>query len=96
MVIFSMISVHTEFGGKGIGTQLALKSEQLIKESRPDLKLLVGETTGGGSAKIFQRQGFNKLAETEYSSYKNSKGEETFTRVPNPPHRACIVWARPI
>ena len=96
MVIFSMISVHSEFGGKGIGTQLALKSEQLIKEARPDLKLLVGETTGGGSAKIFQRQGFEKLSETEYETYVNGKGEATFKRVPNPPHRACIVWARQI
>ena len=96
MVIFSMISVHEEFGGRGVGTQLALQSEQLIKEARPDLKLLVGETTGGGSAKIFHRQGFEKLSETEYETYVNGKGEPTFKAVPNPPHRACIVWARQI
>ena len=96
MVIFSMISVHQSYGGKGIGSKLALKSEELIKKSRPDLKLVVGETTGGGSAKIFQRQGFEKLSEIPYETYMDCQGVAKFKNVPNPPHRACIVWAKPI
>ena len=96
MVIFSMISVHQSYGGKGIGSKLALKSEELIKKSRPDLKIVVGETTGGGSAKIFQRQGFEKLSEIPYETYMDCQGVAKFKNVPNPPHRACIVWAKPI
>ena len=85
MVIFSMISVHQSYGGKGIGSKLALKSEELIKKSRPDLKLVVGETTGGGSAKIFQRQGFEKLSEIPYETYVDCQGVAKFKNVPNPP-----------
>ena len=96
MVIFSMISVHEDMGGKGVGTNLAVKSEEFLAQNRPDIKLIVGETTGGGSAKIFQRQGFQKLSEIEYDSYLNGTGEPIFRGIPNPPHRGCIVWAKPV
>ena len=96
MVIFSMISVHENLGGKGVGTQLALKSEEFLTLNRPDIKLNVGETTGGGSAKIFQRQGFRKLSEIGYDSYIDHQGVAIFRGIPNPPHRGCIVWAKSI
>ena len=93
MVIFSMISVHEDYGGRGIGSQLAQKSEEFLRAQRPDVKLISCETTGAGSAKIFQRQGFQKLSEVVYETYQNSQHETVFLGIPEP-HRACIVWAK--
>ena len=52
MFVFHMIAVDSEFGGRGIGTELVLRGME--HATRHGFQLLTGETTGIASAKIFQ------------------------------------------
>ena len=90
-----MISVHQDFGGRGIGRKLAQKSEEYIKEKHTDVGLISGETTGALSARIFEKQGFEKVTHIIYAEYEDHKGAPIFMGVPTP-HTACIVWAKSV
>ena len=52
MFVFHMIAVDSEFGGRGIGTQLVLRGVE--HATRHGFRVLTSETTGITSAKIFQ------------------------------------------
>ena len=52
MLVFHMIAVDSEFGGRGIGTELVLRGME--HATRRGFQVITGETTGIASAKIFQ------------------------------------------
>ena len=52
MFVFHMVAVDSEFGGRGIGTQLVLRG--IEHATRHGFRVLTAETTGLASAKIFQ------------------------------------------
>lgn len=95
MVVFNMISVHKDYGGKGIGRALALKSEEFLRMDINSFGLISAETTGALSAKVFKKQGFEQVTKIEYENYRNEKDKPVFQNI-QPPHTACIVWAKVI
>ena len=69
-----MISVHKDYGGKGIGRALAQKSEEFLRMDINSFGLISAETTGAFSAKAFKKQGFEQVTKIEYMNYRNEKG----------------------
>ena len=90
-----MISVHKDYGGKGIGRALAQKSEDFLKTEKKSIRLLSAETTGALSAKVFQKQGFEQMTKIDYEGYRNKNDKPIFQNIQSP-HTSCIVWAKVI
>ena len=88
-----MISVHKDYGGKGIGRALAQKSEDFLKSEKNSIRLISAETTGALSAKVFKKQGFEQITKIDYEGYRDEKDEPIFQNIKSP-HISCIVWAK--
>ena len=93
MVIFNMISVHKNFGGRGIGRKLVQISEEYLTSEHKQIRLLSAETTGALSAKVFRKQGFEEVTKIIYDEYRDQNDKPVFKNISHP-HTACIVWAK--
>ena len=93
MVIFNMISVHKDFGGRGIGRKLVQRSEDYLRTDQKQIRLLSAETTGALSAKVFGKQGFEQITKIIYDEYRDHNEKPVFKEI-NLPHTECIVWAK--
>ena len=91
MVAFFMISVHENYNGLEISSQLLQESEAFLRRRHPDIKLISCETSATESADMFQHLGFQKIKEVMYGSYPY----EPVSPVPNSQCN-CIVWAKPV
>ena len=88
-----MISVHKDFGGRGIGRKLLQRSEEYLRSDQKQIRLLSAETTGALSAKVFGKQGFEQITKIIYDEYRDKNDKPVFKTI-SPPHTACIVWAK--
>ena len=95
MVIFNMISVHRDFGGRGIARKLVQITEDHLRQEHKEVRLISAETTGALSAKVFEKQGFEQITKINYNEYRNNNDKPMFQNIPAP-HKACIVWAKSI
>lgn len=90
MFVFHMIAVDSNFGGRGIGTELVLRG--IEHATRHGFRVLTSETTGAISGKIFQKLGFNLIKELNYDDYIDEEGQKRFKDLH--PHKSCSVWAK--
>ena len=88
-----MISVHKNFGGRGIGRKLVQISEEYLTSEKKQIRLLSAETTGALSAKVFRKQGFEEVTQIIYDEYRDQNDKPVFKNISHP-HTACIVWAK--
>ena len=70
VIHFAKLAVHRNFRGKGIGTKLMKAAIAFVKNLQLGPLVIKGEGSSNFSQRIYERLGFDILAELKYGDYK--------------------------
>ncbi|XP_066592927.1 arylalkylamine N-acetyltransferase 1-like isoform X2 [Prorops nasuta] len=87
-----IISVDSNWRGKGIAKKLMEKALEMAKEQ--DFDYVRTDCTSHFSAKLCERCGLRKYWEIKYIDYVDKNGKPIFT--PAPPHTTVVSYTKPL
>uniref|UniRef100_A0A0A9WWT0 aralkylamine N-acetyltransferase n=1 Tax=Lygus hesperus TaxID=30085 RepID=A0A0A9WWT0_LYGHE len=85
-----ILSVDSEFRGKGLAIQLAEKSEELARSQ--GFKIFKTDTTGMFSQKTLLKLGHEPILEKKYEDILSEDGERVFNT--SPPHESLKIMIK--